>query len=135
MKKLGLIFSAAFMLFASVFLFATDASADVCINWKLDTAKENYALNNFSWKVGTEAEVKDSFSEAKDVMSSKVEAAKDATVSAAVQVKDAVVAAANYVKHVAENKMTEAKDAVCSKAEEVKNVDSETKDQSAAVKK
>ena len=53
-------------------------------------------------------------------MSSKVEAAKDATVSAAVQVKDAVVAAANYVKHVAENKMTEAKDAVCSKAEEVK---------------
>ena len=68
-------------------------------------------------------------------MSSKVEAAKDATVSAAVQVKDAVVAAANYVKHIAENKMTEAKDAVCSKAEEVKNVDSETKDQSAAVKK
>ena len=32
-------------------------------------------------------------------------------------------------------KMTEAKDAVCSKAEEVKNVDSETKDQSAACKK
>lgn len=61
MKKLGLIFSAAFMLFASVSLFATDASADVCINWKLDTAKENYALNNFSWKAGTEAEVKDSF--------------------------------------------------------------------------
>lgn len=49
------------MLLASVSLFATDASADVRINWKLDTAKENYALNNFSWKAGTEAEVKDSF--------------------------------------------------------------------------
>ncbi len=39
------------------------------------------------------------------------------------------------LKHVAEDKITEAKDAVCSKAEEVKNVDSKTKDQSAAVKK
>ena len=68
-------------------------------------------------------------------MSSKVEAAKDATVSAAVQVKDAVAAAANYVKHVAENKMTEAKDAMCSKAEEVKKADSETKNKSADVNK
>ena len=61
MKKLGLTFSAALILLASVSLFAADASADVRINWKLDTAKENYALNNFSWKAGSQAEVKDSF--------------------------------------------------------------------------
>ena len=61
MKKLGLTLSAALMLFASVSLFAADTAADVRINWKLDTAKENYALNNFSWKAGTQAEVQDSF--------------------------------------------------------------------------
>ncbi|WP_428770896.1 hypothetical protein V1L52_03380 [Treponema sp. HNW] len=61
MKKLGLTLSAVCMLFVSASLFAADASAEVRINWKLDTAKENYALNNFSWKAGSQAEVRDSF--------------------------------------------------------------------------
>ncbi|MGI5172300.1 hypothetical protein H0R92_01680 [Treponema sp. OMZ 840] len=60
MKKLGFIFTAAFILLIAAPLCA-DAANDVKIDWKLDIAKENYAMNFFSWKAGDKAEVKDSF--------------------------------------------------------------------------
>jgi len=59
MKKSVFVLSVIFL--TGVLSFAADVETDVKIDFRMNTAKEDYASNYFSWTLGNQETVKDSF--------------------------------------------------------------------------